>query len=258
MPEQQPDFGFDAGHNHDRDREHEVDRTPPAVVLQGLNRLCGHYWHDLAWAGGDDNPVHVLDPCAGSGVFAQQFRRSAWVHGGVSEFVIEGVERRAEEADYLDRHHACFVIADVIEFLGLLPDGKGMEGIHLAVGNPAFSLFTPKEGPSLIDALMPKMAPGGVIMMLGLNDLGSRGSASRELFQRHPPVRQMRIGGTLKFRNGLNPKNGKPYGCDTRSYSWWVWQRMEYRSDNSWTTEDLPCLSAAERQWKTLPGREEA
>ena len=108
-------------------------------------------------------------------------------------------------------------------------------------------------------------------MMLGLNELGTRGEASRDLWKRCPPLYQWRIGGTLKFRVGKNPKTGKPWGADMRSYSWWVWQlvdgefvRADDREDEEqdedrppvWLAEDLPTLTAGERQWKIKPGRE--
>ena len=128
------------------------------------------------------------------------------------------------------------------------------------VTNPAFSLTL-----KLLPKLLAKVRAGGFIVLLGLNELGSRGGASRDLWDLYPPFEQWRIFGTLRFRNGINPDTGRPWGTDMRSYSWWVWRAdgrggalpLDIHDPTARRTVELPKLPAPLRRWTVIPGRED-
>jgi hypothetical protein len=241
--EGQGSFGFAPGAFEiapERLKEFEVDCTPGPIVQQGFE---SYFWM-LGTQKCQVLPKRILDLCAGSGVFGQQARKF------FPDAEIVAVEIRKEERANLDRHYDEVHIGDFRE-------GPWLGHFDLVVTNPAFSLFT--------DALsngLEATTPTGVVMLLGLNELGTRGSASRQAFTKSPPLWQWRIAGTVGFRGpGTNPKTGKPWGCDTRSYSWWVWQRVA-DGLKRWphvgrAALELPLLGPRERTWRRRPGTEE-
>lgn len=234
-PVEQEGFDFPAVFDvaPERLKEFEVDCTPGPVVRQMFETL------DTSASG-----LRILDLCAGSGVFGQQARE---VLGDAIES-LTAVEIREEERPNLERWYDEVRIGDLREVTDL---GE----FDLVVGNPAFSLWL--DALTLAESVR---ASHGVVVMLGLNELGTRGSASREAWYRYTPSEQLRIAGTLGFRGpGLNPKTGKPWGCDQRSYSWWVWRPRGIWGSaeaGSWVARDLPPLPAHERTWRVRPGTE--
>jgi hypothetical protein len=238
QPIKQGGFGFEAGgYDDDRLKQFEVDCTPGPVVRQGFEAV------DEILS--PRSRLRVLDLCAGSGVFGQQARRV------LKEPELVAVEIREEEKPNLDRHYDEVHIGDFREVVPTLG------AFDLVITNPAFSLFV-----AALEAGTAVIRRGGAVVLLGLNELGTRGSASREAWDEHRPTWQWRIAGTLGFRGpGINPKTKKPWGTDTRSYSWWTWQRRGRREDLSrrtWSALDLPLLEAHGRSWKVRPGTEEA
>ena len=239
-------FGFDEGHDEERARSHEVDPTPAAVVAQGLSTFARRHLRRLA----QRHSVRLLDPCAGSGVFGQQAHR---VFDGAER---TAVEIRPEEEPWLRRNYDKYRIGNALELVPQM--GPSFD---LASTNPAFTLTI-----ELLPLLLACVRAGGHVLLFGLNELGSRGAASRALWRRYPPREQWRVFGTIKFRNGINPSTGKPWGADMRSYSWWLWESdgnggaRPYDVDDTTArrTIELPELDSALRRWSTVPGREDA
>lgn len=256
---EQEGFGFDVGGiSEERLREFEVDCTPGPIVRQGFETLVELlYPWTLEVLPPRSQPLRVLDLCAGSGVFGQQARH---VLRGASGLHLTAVEIRPEEQPNLERWYDVVKIADVrtVE----------LDTYDLVVGNPAFTFW-----PVVLKRAVEALAPGALAMLFGLNELGTRGSESRSAWQQWVPAWQWRIGGTIGFRGpGMNPKTGKPWGCDQRSYSWWLWERpyqrampasaaeMQARGQSIpfWRAMDLAPLSASERSWVVRPGTEKA
>ncbi len=243
---EQVGFGFETGHDEDRARAHEVDPTPTGVVAQGLSTIASRL---LAQARGAQ-PPSILDPCAGSGVFGQQARL---IFPGCRTTALE---LRDEERPWLRRNNDEVRIGDALQ---LVPSLR--ESFDLATTNPAFSLT-----PLLLPRLLRQVRGGGFVVLFGLNELGSRGATSRALWLRYPPREQWRVFGTIRFRNGINPNTGKPWGADMRSYSWWVWESdgqgraRPYDPDDPTArrTTELPALDTSCRRWSVIPGREDA
>ncbi len=215
----------------ERDRKYEVESTPGPIVRQGLEELYTRLRNKT--------DLRILDLCAGSGVFGQYARL---VFPRISELV--AVEIREEERTNLERWYDTVHIGDVSDIGGTVgPD------FDVVIGNPAFTVWN--------NALGAGHACAPIVLFLGLNELGTRGSASREVWTASLPSEQWRIGGTLGFRGpGLNPKTKKRWGTDTRSYSWWLWQDGWHERPGRWSAMDLPCLPARDRRWKVRPGTE--
>lgn len=223
-----------------RRRKFEVDRTPVAVARQGLRALADIYTSNV-FVG--RRTLRALDVCAGSGTYAscRDFLPS---YGGVEWTCLE---IRPEERKWLFRVADRVVIGDV---------AKSRPAWHrrfdLVVGNPAFSLV-----PVVLRQALKWVKDDGIVCLLGLNELGTRGSSSRMLWSDALPTHQLRVAGTVSFRGpGINPETGKRWGTDQRSYSHWVWGEQHREvPEPYWVTMDLPLLASDERKWKTIPGR---
>ena len=240
MTDSQMGFGFESGHDEARARDNEVDPTPAPVVAQGLSTYRDRL-------GSRCRPLRhsLLDPCAGSGVFGQQGRLLLGSH-------VVGIEKRSEEAEWLRRNYDAHRIGDALDIVPTLGS------FHLAATNPAFSLLA-----KLLPLLLRAVRAGGHVLLFGLNEWGTRGEESAELWKRYPPREQWRVGRTIRFRRGENPKTGKPWGADMRSYSWWVWEsdgrgnaRPFLDAAPGRLTLELPELEPELRRWEVFPGRE--
>lgn len=219
-------------------RAAEADFTPTPVVEQLFIEL-------REWLPGH---FRMLDPCAGAGVFSRVAGR---FHPGIETTAIE---IRGEELGLLQRNATHAVIGDCIEWLEA---SRYQPFFELVATNPAFSLI-----PALLPSALSVTRRHGLVAFLGLDELGQRGREMLELWERFPPIWQLRIAGTLRFRTGENPDTGKPYTTDTRSYSWWVWRAdgeggsVPGVSAPYWLAKTLPLLPPAHRRWRVRPGTE--
>lgn len=226
-------------------RAHDADFTPTPVARQLMTFL-----RDTM----DFTPERHLDPCSGAGVFSMVARE---VFPHVSSVAIEV---RPEEREHVKRNADVGMVGDA---LALLDAPRGFSrSFGLVASNPAFSLL-----PELLPRVLRHTRRLGLVAFLGLNSLSQRGKESCKLFQRYPPRWQLRILGPIDFRGGqINPKSGKPYGADPRSYSYWIWRADGEGGSISmrhhlggWRTIDLPWLPSSDRKWRgTRPGTETA
>lgn len=219
--------------DHGRMRDHEADLTPGPVVRQALT-----------WIANIHEPTRILDPSAGSGVFGQQ-ARTLWP-GAFSW----AVEKRGEEKANLKRHYDEVCTGDFRKVIPGMPHEE--EPFDLVATNPPFTLFI-----HLAEHAFRILPRNGVLMLLGLTDVMARARAKVSWCRENPPTYELRIGGAIKFRNGINPNTGKPYTADQRSYSWFAWE-MESRTKpgRGWYCEQLQMLASAERRWSVPPGTE--
>lgn len=234
----QAGFGFDdGGPDLERLREFDADFTPTPVVRQVLLHLRDEMGL---------RPRTMLDPCAGGGVFGM-VAREVWPH-----CLRVAIEPREEELDNLLNHYD-FVRRGGVESLETEHVVGWTEGIgfDLIVTNPAFSLW-----PGIVDDLVPNLSRFGHLVLLGLCDVLLRGEAGLEVATRRPPSNELPIPGAIGFRGpGINPKNGKPWGTDQRSYSWWDWRKHDGLQP-CWLRDPLPRLPSADRRWTVKPGTE--
>jgi hypothetical protein len=118
-------------------------------------------------ADGRRRVIHVLDICAGAGVFASEIRRFAALLG--FEVHITAVDYEPDELPNLVRHADEVIIGDWHTALGMVqdelgvwvwgPDGK--REFDLIIGNPAFSQARAATRPEWPRASGPPKKPGG-------------------------------------------------------------------------------------------------
>lgn len=219
----------------ERDRSHEVDRTPPAVCRQGLEWGFAKIGHV---------PRYSLDIGAGSGVFGQQL---GLITPG--EICRIAVEPRQEERGHLGRHYEDVHMISFVEFV----QRRAMPVRAVLASNPAFSIF-----PDIVRAYVPVL---DAVLLYGSIAWGCSEEGAA-LFAEHPPAHCARIIGRVNHRGpGINPAsitkdcpNGKPWGADQRDVCWWLWKRGH--TSRVWITENLQPLTVEQRRWTIPPGRE--
>ncbi len=236
-----------------RDRDHEVDRTPVAVARQGIG------WAGPAIEADPRKRAIIIDICAGAGVFSMAAREIMPLRTRV------GVEIREEERQNLERHCDEVVIGDAISYAADAPTD-----VSATIGNPAFSIF-----PDLLRLYYPISK---VVLFYGSMQWGCS-KAGAELFAEFAPYACARVTGRVGHRGpGINPKNGLPWGADQHDHGFWLWMhdkvalkipkfnalardRVEARAIGEtilaeWLTVQLPYLPDAERRWIVPPGSE--
>lgn len=221
--------------SNDYMRAHQMDLTPLPVIEQ-MVRLAPD------WTGSPGQLFapgqHILDPCAGHGAFGLAFKRERpeCARFGSEPSTLDGWQRHYQE------HARC-------EYAELAGSLRGL-AFDAIVTNPAFRIWR-----DIHESARDHLKPGGRLVMLGTNSWGQRSEDGLACFEKWAPSYQLRIAGTIKFRNGTNPKTGKAYTADVRSYCWWIFER-ELAGHRFWRTGNLPRLAAASRQWKAPPGSE--
>lgn len=237
-------LGGPAAITEERRAAFDVDRTPRAIPRQVYEELAPEL-----------GPVRrILIPAAGSGPWAAE-ARERWPDAEITAVEIRE-EERPTLLDVCDR----VITADIREARGLL-----RAPFDLVADNPPFSLLTIGRCPharltpqgrcldcgerkaqaealrAYVANLRPLLAPGGLLALYWLDDLGQRatGEDARALWDLHRPLYQMRVQ-PVEHREGR--------GVDLRSYSVWVWDR-EPVPCRRWSTWDLPALPKSARRW---------
>lgn len=226
----QQDLGLDSRiAEHQRERNFNVDRTPLGVIRQGLSYASALGLTD--WADG-----LFLDPSAGDGRFALVMRESS--SDVPKPRHIECIEPRIEELGPLG------VVSDIAETARLQDACLSRLHYDVIATNPPFDQWAEIA----LKCYQDYLAPGGMMVFYGLSTWGHSDEPSEagELFRRIPPTVQMRIHGRVRHRVGHNPNTGKPYGTDSRKYSWWVWHKA-HAGIRGWNTFNLPPLPREER-----------
>lgn len=225
--------------DNDRARANEMDCTPIPLIRQILPQLQ----ETIGRA-----PQVLLDTHAGAGAFGM-------VCGEIwPKCVRFGIEIREEEEANLRNNYERHSIDDFTKVLETPRRLCGLREVDLVITNPAFS-----DAYDLVEKLMQSkvMNPGAHIVLLQLNEFGQRSERGADVFSKFPPWAQARIPGSIKFRTGINPANGKKWAADLRSYSWWIWKAGVNRDEErGWAARNLPRLPAEDRQWKIRPGEE--
>lgn len=222
--------------DRERQKSYAVDYTPRPVVMQGL-RMARSLCPQLSAI------RRFADPSAGAGVFGSVVRE-LWPY---QTLLSVAVEPRVEERVHLDRHHDA-VYVDTFQVCAELEDFDA----DLIATNPKFGLW-----PELVRWAWPRLSNRGVLLLYGLSTWGHsrEPSESSGTFETYPPLYQMRIGGRVRHRVGLNDK-GKPFGTDSRKYSWWLWDKSRPGTVGRHTTIDLPQLNPHELRFTAIPGTE--
>ena len=183
-------------------------------------------------------PVSVLDPSAGSGVFGQAFR-VAWPRARTTAIEVKRIESWFLRENY--DNHAIGTFEDVY---GSDEDSLPSPNFDLVMSNPPFHSWR-----EFVELGLTLVKPGGYVVYLGLTSWNGRSQAGYDLFDTIPPVTEMKIPGAVGFRIR---------GNDVRDYCFWVFRRSAgERPLPCWVTFNLPRLPGAYRRWTrgVKPGR---
>lgn len=216
-------------------REREDDPTPRGVVRAILDAVAQNT-DTFAWM----LPALVLDVCAGSGCWASELRRRS-VAGRVH---ITGLEIDERKREHLLKWCDKVIIGDERE--------HALDHYEIAVGNPYFSGLVHEDPEQSMPARLLRLA--GAVLLFHQAQSFTRSRAGAALVAAHPPTAIFNVPGSVRFRNGINPSNGKAYGADSRCYQATLWKRgHEGPAETFW----LPWLTPAQRRWSVIPGTEE-
>ena len=214
-----------------RHDEWEVWRTPLAVALQPMRFIVDRAM--LPWR---PEPLRILDPSAGCGVFGVAARQT-WGSAHLTAIEPREEERPALEARY-NR-----VITSRFE------DVELDDAFDLIITNPAFGSWG-----DLWQSMIGLLAPQGLLVLYLPSTMGhSDEPAERgDIFDRYPPVAQLRVMGRVAHRTGVNLETGKKYGRDNRKHSFWVWRQSLGIRRGPWRTHNLPRLAPHELIYRPI------
>lgn len=237
----------DDGPDRARWSEFDADFTPAPVVRQGLGVLQLLDRRGRLGVQPGPEPHTIWDPCAGAGVFGMVGRSM------FPAAKLVATEPRSEEHVHLERHYHHVATAD---FQAGYPLAAPARPSWIAT-NPPWSLWT-----ELVELVWPLVEQGSLLALLGPAAWGSSFEPADGLatLMRCRPIAEFRIPHRIKFRRGINPRSGEPYGSDHRKCAWWVFQRQAKRSSAllSWPTYVLPLMPKPAYEWIVRPGTEPA
>jgi hypothetical protein len=226
---------------HDDQREREEDTTPRGVVRAILEQA----WPEAKiWLRPPARCLRVLDVCAGFGVWASELRRLAALLG--VDVWITGVELDPCKREHLAKWCDEVVIGQWIEALG--------NDYDLAIGNPHFSALT-SSGDGATDSMpeiLLRLCPR--VLLFHQEQSFQKSKDGCRIWHATQPRQTIHVPGSVRFRNGTNPKTGKPYGADSRCYQATLWA-AGHRGPAS--SVMLPWLSSEARRWHLPPGSED-
>lgn len=215
---------------HDRMRVHEADLSPPDMAHQACWALSRYLPRSP--------PQRILDPTAGAGAFAMAARKQ-WPNAHITGCEAREEEWRNVEA-WCDVHH-------MGDFFAFAEDGEDDKGFDLVITNPPFSLI-----PQLLMACLDLVNPGGHVAFVCRLTYGDNPESDATWRRPFLLTHAFEFAGRWRFRVGINPKTGKPYGVDSVGYRLLVWQRPfnngTHRDDIQYRRLDL--LPAECRRWR--------
>lgn len=217
-----------------------------------------------------DSPLEVIDVGAGFGCWSSELANH-WVH--VLLLPREWLRITAVEIDASKREHLarwCDVVL-VGETAGHWKAALDRP-YHLAIGNPPFDEIIPEDP----DAPKVEPAPGKkrkkqpikdpaesmparllarapAVLLFHQVQSFQRSEMGCKVWRAYPPEAEWKVPGTVKFRKGKNPENGKTYGADSLCYQATLWRRGYVGPS---TATMLPWLPVKDRQWEKPPGTE--
>jgi len=229
-------------------RAREEDLTPRGVARAVLAALCRH---DTERSGSSLLPSpysggSILDVCAGYGVWSSEVRR-LWPGTRIT-----AVELDERKQPHLEKW-ADEVLAGSDWTLALDPRTQASDAYYdLAVGNPHFSALTHEDPSESMPVMLLDHAPA--VLLFHQEQSFQKSEAGARVWHTYPPAAVFSVPGSVRFRRGINPKTGKPYGADARCYQATLWVRG-HRGPAALSM--LPWLPAAARRWTVQPGTED-
>ena len=206
------------------------DYTPFPIALQGVLAMKELFCVE---------PVVILDPSAGAGIFGQAFR-VVW-----PDAETYAVEPKPVESWFLRQNYDYHTIGFFEDsYSNGDEDPLSLANADLVMSNPPFHSWR-----EFVRLGLKLVKPGGYVVYLGLTSWNGRSEAGYELFEETPPVAEMRIPGAVSYRSR---------GNDVRDYCFWVFRRSGGEEPlPCWVSFNLPRLPGKWRKWHEgkKPGR---
>lgn len=232
-------------------RKREDDPTPRGAVRAVLRETTRSASLEpnpvvalMARAIRSKKPIQALDVCAGFGCWASEFRRLMAAVDIPAQ--ITGIEIDGRKQEHLAKWCDHVVIADWHEPL------HESSSWDIAIGNPHFSALTHDDPTQSMPAVLLRHA--SLVLLFHQEQSFQKSKAGHRLWTEHPPRATYHVSGSIRFRRGINPNTGKPYGADSRCYQATLWQRG---FSGPTTSVMLPWLEAEARRWQIPPGTED-
>lgn len=221
---------------HDRMRIHEADISPSDMSGQAC-------WSLKKYIPGCENVGRVLDPTCGAGSFPRAIR-ATWPGAE-----IVGCEARIEEEPHVAHNCDRYYMGD---FFWIFQEPSGEGPFDLIVTNPPFTLI-----PELLPRCLELVKPGGHVAFVCRLTFGDSEEADPLWRRPYLLLHCHEFAGRWRFRVGINPKTGKPYGVDTVGYRLLIWTRppipgAAYRDDIQYRRLDP--LPKECRRWRKTRG----
>jgi phage FluMu protein Com len=262
--------------------ERQDDPTPRGIVRAVLWAAAREGTFDGGGKRGWDE-LRVLDVCAGYGAWSSEMRRLAQLQGWPVH--ITGVELYEARRDHLAKWCDEVWIRD---WFDALRDHHELPEFDIIIGNPHFQALTGRLTPGdMFGEHTPSMpetelehAPA--VLLLHTQQAFLKSEAGRAAWRRCPPAASWLVPGSVKFRNGINPKcpkcktvnppaldegacpvtycvkgcgaKLKAWGADSRCYQVTLWLRGHAGPCSVHLLDDL---DARARSWRVPPGSEE-
>lgn len=203
--------------------EHDADFTPPDVCRLG------------AWAVREIiglRPRRILGPCAGGGAWlaaSREFFPDAELHAQ---------DIREEEREHIEHHVGAKARVRIGDFIANPPRCAP----DLILDNLPF-----KYALDFMQQGIDELADGGWAVWFVRQTLGDA-DAVNEFFERHPYAYELDYVDRFKFRVGINPENGKPWGVDNVGYKLIAFHKT-YKP-RMHLGKRLPSLPPDSRRWR--------
>lgn len=205
--------------------EHDADFTPPDVARLGA-------WAVKRYA--VQRPRRILGPCAGAGVWLAACREF------FPDAELRAMDIREEERPHL-AHHAGEAHVQIGDFLRWQPE-RDEDRPDLILDNLPFKLAL-----EFLSHGLDVLAPGGLMFWFVRLTLGDR-DAVNDWLTAHPYAYRFEYVDRFKFRVGMNPKTGEPWGVDSTGY-----KLLGFRKGfepETYLGKRLPSLPPESRRWR--------
>lgn len=225
--------------------QHDADFTPPDAARLGAWAVRRYLVPLVASLPEQRSlpglwPRRILGPCAGAGTWLAAAREF------FPEAELRALDIREEERPHLE-HHVGRDNVEIADFTKWRPV-KG-EAPDLILDNLPF-----KYALDFLQAGVEVLADGGLAVWFCRLTLGDAEDVKAWLAD-HPYCARLEFVDRLKFRVGINPSTGKPWGVDNVGYKLIAFHKV-YRPD-TYLGKRLPSLPTESRRWrKTRDGRD--